>query len=123
LEYIGIIFAALLSSGVIAAIVSSNLLDKRDIRILTRNKIEEIYLSFADWNTGVSTHYLKYLDVGIGKISFNDALDMDIANPDHTMGDKIRGVKMNIMMYEPSLQLALEAVESCIARMNETHAK
>jgi hypothetical protein len=74
----GVVFTALLSSGVLAAVISVTLNEGKERRLLRRSKIEEIYLNGFVWLRAVDARFLPYLRVCDGKLTYNQALDLEI---------------------------------------------
>jgi hypothetical protein len=112
-----VILASILSSGVVASIISASLTDAKEKRILRRQKVEEIYLGAAAWLTTAEIHFLRYLRVCEGSLSYNQVLDMEIAHG-ASAGDHHLRMRMNIEMYEHRLIPALRVVEKELELMN-----
>lgn len=116
---IWIFFGSILSSGVIAAIISASLTDAKERRILRREKIEEIYLNAASWLNTANSSYVPYLRVCEGRLTFDQALDLQIQNPRPEAGEQHLRMVMNIEMYENRLLPVLRAMETRLEQLNE----
>lgn len=119
---LAIILASILSSGVVAAVISSGLAEAKERWILRRTKIEEIYLSTSSWITYIHRDFLLYLRVCKGKLTYDQLLDMVIErnkNEKKDLGDLHLRMKMNINMYEPSLIPYLQRLEVELAKSNK----
>lgn len=108
-----VVLTAVLSSGVIAALISASLTDAKERWGFRRQKIEELYLSAAKWLREVDGQYLIYLKVAKGKITYNQALDSVLKDSGTAKdtGDLHLRMQMNISMYEPSLIHYLKSLE------------
>ena len=112
-----VILASILSSGVVASIISASLTDAKEKRLLRRQKIEEIYLGAAAWLSSAEIVFLRYLRVCEGSLTYNQVLDMEIANGAPASDHHLR-MRMNIEMYEHGLVAALRTVENELGQMN-----
>lgn len=117
------VFASILSSGVVAAAIGASFNEAKERWLLRRSKIEEIYLSSATWLKHVNAHYLLYLRVCAGKLTYHQALELITKNSDLTIGDQNLRMKMNIKMYEPTLNSLLDAIEHERENVNSIIAK
>ncbi len=108
-----VVVTSVLSSGVIAAIISFSFAEAKERWLLRRAKIEEIYLDATEWLKAASVYYLPAVGVCKGNLTYNQMLDQQLKGQDDAKnsGLKLLRVKMNIYMYEPSLIPAYEQVE------------
>jgi hypothetical protein len=108
-----VVVTSVLSSGVIAAIISFSFSEAKERWLLRRSKIEEIYLNAAEWLKSASAYYLPAVGVCKGQLTNDQMLDQQLKGQDDAKdsGLKLLRVKMNIYMYEPSLIPAYEQVE------------
>ena len=104
---IAVIFASVLSSGVLATVISISLTEAKEQRLLRRSKIEEIYLNGSAWLKSANATFLPYLRVCEGGLTYNQALDLEIKGADKATGEQRLKLNMNIEMYEHSLIPAL----------------
>jgi len=100
-----------LSSGLIAAMIAPSFNEAKERWLLRRQKIEEIYLCAATWLNFANGHFLPYLDVCNGRLTYNQKLDIELKNADTEIGSHLLKTRMNIEMYERSLIPALQVVE------------
>ena len=107
----GVIFTSIVSSSAVAAIISSSYAEEKERWVLRRSKIEEIYLSSSTWLKFVVGHFLRYISICDGTLTFNQVLDMELKDPDKAIGEQHLKMKMNVEMYERSLLPALRRVE------------
>jgi hypothetical protein len=80
MKFLFILFSSVISSGVIAAMISAELAQSKERWLLRRTKIEEIYLTSSPWITYFGADILLYLRVCKGDISYNQLLDMILKN-------------------------------------------
>lgn len=115
-----VVVTSILSSGVIAAIISFSFAEAKERWVLRRSKIEEVYLSAADWIRSISGNYLHGLRVCKGDLTYNQMLDLQLQNKDKSsaIGAMHLRMKMNIYMYEPSLVPAFEAMQKELTKTN-----
>ena len=108
-----VVVTTILSSGVIAAIISFSFSEAKERWLLRQSKIEEIYLNAAEWLKSASADYLPAVGVCKGQLTYNQMLDQQLKGQDDAKdsGLKLLRVKMNIYMYEPSLIPFYEQVE------------
>ena len=108
-----VVLTSVFSSGVIAAIISFSFAEAKERWLLRRSKIEEIYLSAAEWTRSISGNYLHGLRVCKGDIIYNQMLDLELQKKDQAsaVGAMNLRMKMNIYMYESSLVTAFEAMQ------------
>jgi len=67
---VAIVFASILSSGVVAAVISSAFAESKERWILRQIKIEEIYLSTSSWLRFNDSDLLLYLRVCKGDLEY-----------------------------------------------------
>ena len=111
-------FTTLLSSGVLATVISFSLTEAKEKRLLRRSKIEEIYLNGSAWLNTANARFLPYLKVSKGDLTYNEALDLEIKNADKATGEQRLKLNMNIEMYERSLIPALRLVDQELKKLN-----
>lgn len=80
MDWIQILIAILtiLSSGVVAAIVTSRLNVQRQEQQFRRKKLEELYEAFMGFCTVLEVCWHRYMQVMAGQLAMNDALDQEI---------------------------------------------
>jgi hypothetical protein len=110
----------ILSSGVLAALISSSLSENKDYRSFKRAKIEEIYINADLWSKDIGTHNIAYLRAISGAISFNDAFDIIIGQKGKALPTYHTNLNMNIRMYEPSLISFLDKITEDLDQFNTT---
>ena len=118
-----ILFSSVLSSGVVAALISSELAHSKERWSLRRAKIEEIYLSGSSWLNYAHSDLLLYLRVCKGQLTYDQLLDLVLKKQDKLefkgIGDLKLKMEMNIRMYEPSLVSYLENLETEMRKANK----
>jgi hypothetical protein len=121
MKFLFILFSSVISSGVIAAMISAELAQSKERWLLRRTKIEEIYLTSSPWITYFGADILLYLRVCKGDISYNQLLDMILKNATKykDMGELKLKMEMNIRMYEPTLVGYLDALELEVKKSNK----
>ncbi len=119
---IAVIFASVLSSGLLATVISISLTEAKEQRLLRRAKIEEIYLNGSAWLTAANGRFMPYLRVCDGDLTYNQALDLEIKNSDKATGEQRLKVNMNIEMYERSLIPALRLLDQELQKLDHIHA-
>ncbi len=118
-----VFFTTLLSSGVLATVISISLTEAKEQRLLRRSKIEEIYLNGSAWLNTANARFLPYLRVSEGDLTYNEALDLEIKNADKVTGEQRLKLNMNIEMYERSLIPALRLVDQELKKLNYVHSE
>ncbi len=115
-----VVLTAILSSGVVAALISASFTDTKERWVFRRQKIEELYLSAAKWLREVDNHYLVYLRVAKGQLTYNQALDSSLkeSGTAKDTGELHLKMQMNIAMYEPSLMTCLRSLEREQRKLN-----
>jgi hypothetical protein len=108
-----VVVTSVLSSGVIAAIISFSFAEAKERWLLRRTKIEEIYLNATEWLKAASINFLPAVGVCKGDLTYNQMLDQQLKGQENAsdFGLKLLRVKMDIYLYEPSLIPAYEWVE------------
>jgi hypothetical protein len=114
---IAVFLASIISSGAVAALISSSLSDAKERRILRRQKIEEIYLNAAAWLRSAEGAFLPYLRVCEGVLTYNQVLDLEIKKGPRGEGEQHLRMKMNIEMYERGLIPALRLMEEELQKL------
>lgn len=118
-----VFFTTLLSSGVLATVISVSLTEAKEQRLLRRSKIEEIYLNGSAWLKSANATFLPFLKVCDGSLTYDQALDLPIKLlADTATGEQRLKMNMNIEMYERSLVPALRMVEQELAKLNEVYS-
>ena len=109
-----VILTAILSSGVIAALISASFSDLKERSVFRRQKIEELYLSSATWLREAEMMFYPYLRVCRGEIPYNDAIDEINSRAEQAKEIGAHHVRMgmNIRMYEPTLLPVFERLEA-----------
>jgi len=113
-----VVFTSVLSSGVVAALISASLTEAKERWVFRPSKIEEIYLNTTAWLKVVNTYFLRYITLCTGS-TYDQVLDMELKAADNSTGDWHLKMKMNIEMYEQSLIPALRLVEQELRKLNE----
>jgi hypothetical protein len=116
-----ILFSSVISSGVIAAMISAALAQSKERWLLRRTKIEEIYLSSFPWIIHFGADLILYLRVCKGDLTYDQLLDMVLKNePKYKdIGELKLKMEMNIRMYEPTLIRYLDELEAHIIKLNK----
>lgn len=106
-----VIFSAVLSSGVVAAVFSSAFSEEKERWAFRRTKIEEIYMDAALWLREVHALALDLFHVCSGRMTFNQMLDAEIERGGKAdeIGTLHVKFKMNMHIYEPGLLSAQSA--------------
>jgi hypothetical protein len=116
---VSVFLASVLSSGVVAGIISFSFSEAKERWILRRSKIEEIYLSAVPWLTFVSNDSLLSLRVCKGTLTYDQMLDLRLKRGSASIGDHHIKMQMNIRMYELSLVPALDSMETELRKLNK----
>jgi hypothetical protein len=121
MNFFFILFSSVISSGVVAALISAELAQSKERWSLRRTKIEEIYLSSSPWLTYFGGDLLLYLRVCKGDLTYDQLLDMVLKNAAryNDIGELKLKMEMNIRMYEPTLIRYLEDLEVEIKNSNK----
>jgi hypothetical protein len=108
-----VVITSVLSSGVIAAIISFSFSEAKERWLLRRTKIEEIYLNATEWLKSASVYFLPAVGVCKGQLTYNQMLDQQLKGQEKAsdFGLKHLRMKKNIYMYEPSLIPTYEQME------------
>jgi len=114
---------AILSSGIVASIISVSLSDEKERRIFRRTKIEEIYISTATWLKALGKHYIGHVSLANGRITLKQLRELAVNNHDKEIGKYHLNMQMNIKMYEPSIANFLSAVDREREAVNEIISK
>jgi hypothetical protein len=116
-----ILFSSVISSGVIAAMISAALAQSKERWLLRRTKIEKIYLSSFPWIIHFGADLILYLRVCKGDLTYDQLLDMVLKNePKYKdIGELKLKMEMNIRMYEPTLIRHLDELEAHIVKLNK----
>ena len=116
-----ILLSSVVSSGVVAALISAELAQSKERWSLRRSKIEEIYLSTSAWMTRFGGDLLLYLRACKGDLTYNQLLDIVRKNATKykDLGELKLKMEMNIRMYEPALIRYLEDLELEIKKSNK----
>jgi hypothetical protein len=125
MNFFFILFSSVISSSVIAAMISAELTQSKERWLLRRTKIEELYLSSSSWITHFGADLLLYLRVCKGDLTYDQLLDMVLKNATKYkgMGEFKLKMEMNIRMYEPTLVRHLEDLESEISKLNKIRSE
>ena len=70
--------ATIISSGVVAAVVTYKLNARREERQFRRQKLEEFYMAMSGYCRMLITDFFTYENVMRQKLSYNDALDATV---------------------------------------------
>lgn len=91
----------------------------RDAREALRQRLEELYALVGRWSNELVTHYLPYLKVMDGELTYNQALDITLQR-----GVPVDSIRMFTLaeLYFPSALGALSALVSSRDRAAEIHA-
>lgn len=104
---IGVIISLMLTSGVVSAVVSHHLTKRMQELEFRRGKIEELFLAVQSWCTAFSAHNVVWPRVMQGVLDYNEALDLQIANPPRSEG-KLEMATMLVNIYFRSLREQLQ---------------
>jgi hypothetical protein len=108
----------LIGSGFGTAVVGHFLAEEKARRELKRTKLEELYLAFSGWEKSVGANSITFHAVMIGKIDYNQALD--IVNNDPEGGrPRFDSVEMLISLYFPELKEDFKGVQKSLDQLNE----
>jgi hypothetical protein len=94
-------------------------------RDLRRDRLEELYLIADSWTTTVLTHYLPYLQVMRGELTYNQALELTIEWGKDNAGN-FKKAEMIVDFYFPELRPELNRVFEARDKANlvtATHKK
>ncbi len=70
--------AVIICSGVTSAIVTYKLNANNNERYFLRQKLEELNLAIIRYCSQLDAHFLPYISVMAGKITYNQALDLEL---------------------------------------------
>lgn len=102
----------IICSGVASAIVTYKLNSSREERQFLRKKLEEVNLAFTGYCRQLGTHLIQHQAVMVGKITFNDALDLTIkGGSDNERNHEKLSMLLNI--YFPHLSRHLDEIGKC----------
>jgi hypothetical protein len=87
-------------------------------RKLMRDKLEELYVLSEKYINSLGCHYLPYLDVMMGELTYNQALDMTIRQRDTNSVDFHR-LEMLIDLYFPENKAPYDLLLNARDRANE----
>jgi hypothetical protein len=93
-----------LCSGVASGIVTYRLNANQKEREFKRQKLEECFRAVHHYTISISTHYLVWIDVMSGKITYDQANEMIIAEGKREDREYPLNVELLIRMYFPSLR-------------------
>lgn len=79
----------------------------RDTREASRKRLEELYSLMGMWRYEIATHYLPFLRVMDGEISYNEALDITLKKDGTVDANRMFTLAE---LYFPSAHGALEAI-------------
>jgi hypothetical protein len=109
--------ATIVMSGVVSGIVTYQLNSRRDARSLKRQKLEQVYESYAGFVEELGGSWLPYMSVMVGKISYNEALDMNIKGAPEKRN--LRSLEMLVSIYFPNMQTHLTQLLHIRDKANE----
>jgi len=78
------LIGTILSSGLVAGIVTFKLNASRDDRLFLQQRLEELHECFFEASRGLSAHWVPFIGAMTGHISYNQALDLTTAKTDAT---------------------------------------
>ena len=111
----------IISSGVVASIVTYRLNAGREERIILRKKLEELFIAVDRFHLLLEVEYFMYIKAGWGEITYEDALE----------SSKQRGVsddralercEVIVSVYFPQLQNELDGILSARDTLSKTLA-
>jgi hypothetical protein len=105
-------------SGVIAAVVTYRLNISRDERRFRRQRLEEVFTAFNGFTRQLGVTWLTYTNVMTGKIDYNQALDMVIAQGKDVV-HHFDTLNMIILLYWPELIPHLDRVKAMRDEAND----
>jgi len=106
-------------SGVVSAVVTYKLNSSKQEQVFMRSKLEELFISVHDFCTTLRTYGCRYLPVMKQKISYNDALDMEIeSGKESWQRDAFRKSTMLVTIYFTDLQPAMDELFCVRSDMN-----
>jgi hypothetical protein len=108
----------LVTSGLGTAVVNYWLTERKAKRDLRRTKLEELFLAFARWEKIVSADSIVFHRVMVGKLDYNQALD--IVNEDKESTEPtFDTIEMLSSLYFPELNSAFQRVLKSLDHLNE----
>jgi len=93
-----------LGSGVGSGVVTYRLNANQKEREFRRQKLEECFRAVHHYTISIATHYLVWVDVMSGKITYDQANEMIIAEGKREDREYPLNVELLIRMYFPSLR-------------------
>jgi hypothetical protein len=91
----------------------------RETREILRQRLEELYTLIGQWSNELSTHYLPYLKVMDGELSYNDALDITLRGNSRVDANRMFTLAE---LYFPGAHDALEVLISCRDKAASLHS-
>ena len=111
------LIAIILTSSVVAGLVSFVLNMYKEERLLKRQKLEALYLHTSNWIKSLGGFGLNYGFAMKGKLTLNQVYDMTIKNsPDEK--NNFENMNMLVGVYFPRLQGVLDELMKCRKSLN-----
>lgn len=119
------VLSSVLSSGVVAAIISFSFSEAKERWLLRRSKIEEIYLDASEWAKWASLYFLPAVGVCKGKLTYDQMVSQQLKSSEaaKVQGSKFLRLRMNIYMYEPLLIQAYKKNGPGAKQLNSLHPR
>lgn len=111
------LIAIILTSSVVAGLVTFVLNMYKEERILRRQKLESLYLYTSSWIRSLGVFGLNYGFVMKGKLTLNQVNDMIIKNG-HGEKNDFENMNMLVGVYFPRLQGILDELMECRGSLN-----
>jgi hypothetical protein len=99
-----------LTSGVVSAIVTFKLGDKKSARDFRRSKLEDCFKAFDRFTTLIGINGLTFLMTMNDEIEWDQALDMSLDGKNETDTDHLPQLEMLVSIYFPELQSRFEGL-------------
>src|SRR5947209_5211655 len=100
----------ILGSGVISGVVTYKLSANQKDREFRRQKLEECFRAVHHYIITMTTHYLPFIEVMSGRLTFDQANEMIIKEGKRQDRDYAMVSELLITMYFPSLRIHFEAL-------------
>ena len=121
---IAVSLATVLASGVSSAVITYRLNRNKEHTFFMRKKAVELYLTTDEFGRELSGHMITLLSVVDGRITYNEALDLQDANPPQKAHGGAETMEMLVRIYFPEIEPQLEelfAARDEFAKIRSVH--
>jgi hypothetical protein len=115
--------ATIATSGVVSVIVTYRLNGRREERQFRRQRLEHLFKAYIGFCRNLEVQWTPYAQVMLGKLNYNQALDMTIAGG-KDQERNLEEAEMLVAIYWPQLQAHLDAllkVRNSLAEIAAVH--